>query len=513
MDTFIPYFEKQKKKTERADHIASVSKYVAQCPCIKLVHNYDWNDYGHFTWFVMWVIEESGNCEVIGNLKIMNRRGDVYELMPDGFESLGQEFCSVGMDTSYYKTLKKFFGKQRAERILKSLRDCATDTQIYETFNSEPAFLESLGRDLATQKAIKEARFLIEGRDLSRAYSFDFSFSPIYNKNVAAIWSVHLEYGCPSYKRTYSVIGENGVGKTQLMANLVKELIGEHLPNMSCKPMISSVMVICASEFDAYKDIETKDTRVPVVICDVVQTKNTLEKLTTAINDILKRGTYYVAGEMLMMYERYIEILCTQLGASAGEVIKKEDVEVNGTIVEQRPFLDNQSLEELVNKFSTGQLQVFSLITYVCANIHLNSIVVIDEPEVHLHPKLITIFVKVLNDLLEKFDSYAIIATHSPLVVRECVRENVYVMVRNTENIPTIGGVAFNTFGEDISLLYQNIFECDDRDSFFYETIEKQAQNVYRSSYEKVVEGFKRAKVELSYNGRMIVRDFFDSKE
>ena len=176
--------------------------------------------------------------------------------------------------------------------------------------------------------------------------------------------------------------------------------------------------------------------------------------------------------------------------------------------------LNKALLEKVIKEeMSTGQLQIFSLITYICANVHLNSIIVIDEPEVHLHPRLITNFVKTLNELLVMFDSYAIIATHSPLVVRECVQKNVYMMVRSKDNIPTIGSVTFNTFGEDLSLLYLNIFGCDERDSYFYKTVEERAQTIRNSSYEKVMKEFKQADVNLSLNGKMVVRDYFKSKE
>lgn len=181
--------------------------------------------------------------------------------------------------------------------------------------------------------------------------------------------------------------------------------------------------------------------------------------------------------------------------------------------VERKMFPNKSRLEKLVTELSTGQLQIFSLITYVCANIHLNSLIVIDEPEVHLHPRLVTNFIKALNELLERFDSYAIIATHSPLVVRECVRKNVYIMVRSKDNVPTIGTVAFDTFGEDLSLLYQNIFGCDERDSYFYNVVKEQAEKLRRNSYEEVMRNFKKADVNLPLNGRMVVRDYFDSRE
>lgn len=512
MEKFTPYFEKQRKLTERADHPNSVSTEAAKYPCFKLVYNYNWNDYGYSTWFTMWCVPKKGERVLIGDMKIMNKEGDAYSMMGDSFNELDENFCSVGMDTSFYLKMKKFLGSSRANAILRALRDCATNTPIYESFNSLPAFIESLGRDIATQKAIKEARFLLEGRNMSEAYSFDYRFTPIYNTEVTAIWNVNLEYGCPSYKRTYSVIGENGVGKTQLMANMVEELLSQKLRNMNRVPMISSVMVVCSSEFDAYKKIKTDNARIPVVICDVVQTDNTLDKLVYAINAIITRGTYYADGEILLMSDRYKAVLHSQLGACTDDVIKVEEKkDADGDVVERKMFPNKPRLEKLLTELSTGQLQIFSLITYVCANIHLNSLIVIDEPEVHLHPRLVTNFIKALNELIERFDSYAIIATHSPLVVRECVRKNVYIMVRSKDNVPTIGTVAFDTFGEDLSLLYQNIFGCDERNSYFYNVVKELARKSRRSSYEKVMNGFEKEDVALPLNGRMVVRDYFDS--
>lgn len=175
--------------------------------------------------------------------------------------------------------------------------------------------------------------------------------------------------------------------------------------------------------------------------------------------------------------------------------------------------LNTPRLEELVQQLSTGQLQIFSLITYVCANIHLSSLIIMDEPEVHLHPRLITKFIVAMNELLEMFDSYAIVATHSPLVVRECVKDNVYMMVRSQDNVPTIGKVAFNTFGEDLTTLYENIFDCDERDSYFYKTIKDIVGSINKPSYKKVVEKLKKDNVGLTLNGSMVVRDYIENQE
>ena len=74
---FVPYFEKQRKLTQRADHQNSVSTRSAVYPCFKLVYNHNWNDYGFYTWFTLWYIPARGERVIIGDMKIMNSGGDL----------------------------------------------------------------------------------------------------------------------------------------------------------------------------------------------------------------------------------------------------------------------------------------------------------------------------------------------------------------------------------------------------------------------------------------------------
>lgn len=89
-----------------------------------------------------------------------------------------------------------------------------------------------------------------------------------------------------------------------------------------------------------------------------------------------------------------------------------------------------------VNILSSGQLHILSLVTYICANIHYRSLLFLDEPEVHLHPHITMEFMALLSRLLYVFKSYAIIATHTPLVVREMAGKNVYLMQKMQDGIP-----------------------------------------------------------------------------
>lgn len=501
------YFEKQTKLTERADNRNSVDTHANQYPCLKLVHNDNWNDYNHYTWFTLWVLYDDEYIECIGDVKIMHRTLEVYEAMEDSFKQLDSNFCSLGMDVEYYQHILREMGRTKAYAILEALNDCAINERIYEDFNGTDTFRESLFRDLSSQKAQKEAKFIMEGKDMDDAYSFRYRFTPVYNQEVTVNWDVRLLYDCQPYKRTMAIIGENGVGKTQLLANTVEAVVNSDVDRLTNVPLLSSVIVICSSTFDAYYKIDKEDGQIPLTVLDVVQTGSTYDSLLKSINVIINRGTFYSNGEMLLIREHYERLLNTQLGEDVAKGLIVIELEQSDKgIPTQKPKVNTDKLHELVDILSTGQLQIFTLITHVCANIHLNTFIVLDEPEVHLHPRLISNFFIVLNQLLHKFESYAIIATHSPLVVKECVKQNVYKMLRTKDNVPLIGTVPFNTFGEDLTTLYENIFDLDERNSYFYQTVSSVAGH-RNPSYKKVINRLIEEGVDLTLSGRNMVRD------
>ncbi|MBW6100166.1 ATP-binding protein [Escherichia coli] len=46
-------------------------------------------------------------------------------------------------------------------------------------------------------------------------------------------------------------------------------------------------------------------------------------------------------------------------------------------------------------------------------------LVLFDEPETHLHPPLLAVLMSALRIVLNEVDAFAIVATHSPVVVQE----------------------------------------------------------------------------------------------
>lgn len=89
-------------------------------------------------------------------------------------------------------------------------------------------------------------------------------------------------------------------------------------------------------------------------------------------------------------------------------------------------FLDGQPIE-----LSSGQRLFAYIVINILGAIRRNSLILVDEPELFLHPTLEIQFVDMLKTILSRFSSKALLATHSVVTVREnsfrvrsCVRKD-----------------------------------------------------------------------------------------
>lgn len=116
-------------------------------------------------------------------------------------------------------------------------------------------------------------------------------------------------------------------------------------------------------------------------------------------------------------------------------------------------FLKNGEPVEL----SSGQ----RLFSYIVANIlgamRRNSLILIDEPELFLHPTLEISFIRMLKQILASYGSKALLATHSLVTVRELPRDCVHVVER-TEDGVFVKHPPFETFGGDIQRISSYVF-------------------------------------------------------
>ena len=101
-------------------------------------------------------------------------------------------------------------------------------------------------------------------------------------------------------------------------------------------------------------------------------------------------------------------------------------------------------------RLSSGHSVVLLTISRLVELVEEKSLV-LDEPEGHLHPPLLSAFIRALSELLVNRNGVAIVATHSPVVLQEVPRSCACVLNRT--------GVALRadrpeleTFGEKVGI-------------------------------------------------------------
>lgn len=106
---------------------------------------------------------------------------------------------------------------------------------------------------------------------------------------------------------------------------------------------------------------------------------------------------------------------------------------------------------------SSGQRVYLRFASLALCVISQGSLIVLDEPETHLHPNFISEFMKLVHDLLTATSSIALVATHSPYVVREVPTTCVHV-VQRVGNVPSMGEVHLKTLGASVSSISDAVF-------------------------------------------------------
>lgn len=110
-----------------------------------------------------------------------------------------------------------------------------------------------------------------------------------------------------------------------------------------------------------------------------------------------------------------------------------------------------------IKSLSSGQRLFMYIVINVVGSIREHSLIVIDEPELFLHPTLEIEFVSLLKSVLKPFKSKAVLATHSLSVVRE-VPSNCVHIFRDEGNGLEIIPPPFETFGGSFQRISSYVF-------------------------------------------------------
>jgi hypothetical protein len=143
---------------------------------------------------------------------------------------------------------------------------------------------------------------------------------------------------------------------------------------------------------------------------------------------------------------------------------------------------------------SSGEISFVRFAVLASLYVDNGSLLLLDEPETHLHPNFISRFVALLNSLLSATGSAAVIATHSAYFVREVFREQVTVLRSDDANYVSTEPIRLQTFGADVGAISYFVFG-EDEPSQVAADVEQRLLAAY-SSWPVL---FERFKDELSH--------------
>ena len=113
--------------------------------------------------------------------------------------------------------------------------------------------------------------------------------------------------------------------------------------------------------------------------------------------------------------------------------------------------------DEKILHLSSGQKLFTFIVINILGAIRNNSLILVDEHELFLHPTLEIKFIELLKDILERYNSKALIATHSVVSVREIPTECIHVFSQSNDEL-VIKTPPFQTFGGDIQRISSYVF-------------------------------------------------------
>lgn len=143
------------------------------------------------------------------------------------------------------------------------------------------------------------------------------------------------------------------------------------------------------------------------------------------------------------------------------------------------------------------------------AHIRYDSIILFDEPETHMHPNAITMLMAALHQLLTEFESYCIIVTHSPLVIREVLSDCVYVMKRE-DIFASFCKIGIESFGADTSVIIDEVFGNKDTKMPYKLKIQDMAHYM---TYEEIVKVLESDNVPLSLHLLLFIKSLTTKAE
>ena len=475
----------------------------------------NWNDW--FIWvtqFYVVVVRGDGTRIDIGHVKIarvgMNPQNARTQLPPT-FSSLDGNWFSIGQSENYYETLDALGSKYR-DWFLECLQDCASDLTLLDRHSSEEALEQSLLRDIDRDRVRNRFHRLARGDAALTNFEFRFKF-PTDPRAVDEPPALTFSVAPASHPPTniHVLIGRNGVGKSRCFDLLGRAFLGMESPGGGAPGALgplddlsavfgrshgfAGLVSVSFSPFDRYGPLVSDPSKLNVRYAYVGLIREASEFLESAENLSSDIASLTIKAQPDLFKDFKVGIMACRVGARRNRWLRAlelleadplfKEAEISRIVGDERPGWEERAWK-LFRNLSSGHSIVLLIITKLVELVEEKSLVLIDEPEGHLHPPLLSAFIRALSDLLTNRNGVAIIATHSPVVLQEVPRTCAWILSRSGFS-SRADRPLYETFGENVGVLTHQVFSLEVMQTGFYRMISEAVQT---RSYEQTVRHF-----------------------
>lgn len=488
-----------------------------------------WDDWGKFrTQFHLFVFDQGGERHDLGEVKIAQfglkgapsaaagrkRAPDV----PQQFTVLSDDFFSLGQSEAYYEALGRFTPDVR-EAIAKGLRDVVADKKLWKEVLNEEAMTESLLRFVRQKNVEDQFRRLLNGGARLSAYSFSYAHPKRTGGGEPPLeLKFNVEPSSSPPTNVHVLIGRNGVGKTYTLNLMIKALVGDPAAARQSGRFRSSVegddtlpfANLVSVSFSAFDDFEVPQERtmgnkegLPYSYIGLRRSDDASSPKSPQMlgKEFGRSVRTCVRGARAFRWKRALTTL------EADPLFKEAELTAVLTSFEDGSAAFDDEVAKLFKRLSSGHKIVLLTIARLVETVDEKTLVLLDEPEAHLHPPLLAAFVRALSDLLVDRNGVAIIATHSPVILQEVPKECVWKLRRTGLN-SVAERPEVETFGENVGVLTREVFGLEVTQSGFHKLLQLAADE--HRSFDSASSSFDD---KLGAEARAILRGLLGAKQ
>ncbi|MGW6866139.1 AAA family ATPase [Streptomyces sp. NPDC054901] len=479
-----------------------------------------WDDYGYRTSYDLWIRPNDGEMPIeIGRVKIAHLvQGEEPVPLPVGtFEGQlpggPKTWVSLGQDDLYYEKIMDL-GGHAADEILRGLGDLTARLPTFDRVRHEEIIRLSLLRSVTPETVTQQFSRIVAGGQ--RLTSYKFRFHPPHDPDATPRPPLDFEVRPESVPSSniHVLIGRNGVGKTTLLRSMAAAAVHPSGLDDSAGRItyleetgFANVLLVSFSAFDPFTGIIPSHTTTSYkhigLTVEPIQDDNN-ERPTTLLKGRNELGDEFIDSLHSILtsghYDRWIKAVKTlasdaQFDAAViSHTFAPDEVDdvIHDGYTRYPRHIDvrtdtGRSWHEIFTSLSSGHALVLLTLTRLVDLVAQATLVLLDEPEAHLHPPLLASFVRALSDLLTERNGVAITATHSPVVLQEVPRSCVYKIGR-TGSHGRARRPRIETYGENVGVLTHEIFGLEVMKSGFYAEIERAVHEF--GTYAEVLDHF-----------------------